>query len=247
MTWALRISSSAPLRALAWGVLLSMTPAWTATVRGRVDLVLSEDPRVKKHRDYSGVVVWLEPVNGTVVMPVKTPRAEMIQKDKTFSPHVLPVLVGTKVDFPNFDPIYHNAFSNYDGQIFDIGLYAPGTNRAIAFRREGVVRVFCNIHPTMSAVIVVLRSPYFAASDKGGGFEISDVPPGSYRLQVFHERATDQTLRALSRSVEVSASGLQLPPITVSESGHLQLPHKNKYGKDYQPAPDSGTYSGGRP
>ena len=92
-------------------------------------------------------MVWLEPVRRRCLSCPKPARAEMIQKGKTFSPHVLAVTLGTVVDFPNYDPIFHNAFSNYDGQIFDIGLYPPGTTRSIAFRREGVVRVFCNIHP----------------------------------------------------------------------------------------------------
>jgi plastocyanin len=218
-----------------------------ATVSGRVELVLSHDPNVRKHRDYSGVVLWLEPLSGAPVIPVKARIAQMVQKNKTFLPHVLPIMVGTTVNFPNDDPIFHNAFSNYDGQVFDIGLYAPGTSRAIGFHREGVVRVFCNIHPSMSAVIVALKSPYFTASDQSGGFEISDVPPGSYRLHVFHERATEQTLDALTRVVEVSAGQFQLPPISVSESGYLQLPHKNKYGADYRLSPDQGAYPGTKP
>jgi len=220
---------------------------FAATVNGRVELMLSHDPNVRKHRDFSGVVVWLEPTAGAPVMPVKTSHAQMIQRDKTFSPHVLPVLAGTVVNFPNYDPIFHNAFSNYDGQVFDIGLYAPGTTRAIAFRREGVARVFCNIHPAMSAVIVVLKSPYFAVSNPNGAFEILGVPPGSYRMHVFHERATEQTLDALARTVDVSGEQVQLPPISVSESGYLQLPHKNKYGTDYRPVSDSGAYPGTKP
>jgi len=214
-----------------------------ASVSGRVELVLSHDPNVRKHQDYSGVVVWLEPLSGAPA-PAKPRHAEMLQKDKTFSPHVLAITVGTTVDFPNFDPIFHNAFSNYDGQIFDIGLYPPGTTRSIPFKREGVVRVFCNIHPAMSAVIVVLKSPYFAVSNKTGAFEIADVRPGSYRVYVFHERATEQTLAALVRTIEVSEQPLQLQPISVSESGYLEPPHKNKYGKDYGPVTDSGIYPG---
>lgn len=180
-------------------------------------------------------------------MPVAAHHAEMIQKNKTFSPHVLAITVGTVVDFPNYDPIFHNAFSNYDGQMFDIGLYPPGTTRSIAFRREGVVRVFCNIHPTMSAVIVVLRSPYFSVSNKSGTVEIQSVPPGSYRLHVFHERASEQILAELVRTIDVSSSQLQLAPISVSESGYLQGPHKNKYGKEYPPVTDSGAYPGQKP
>jgi hypothetical protein len=193
------------------------------------------------------VVVWLEPLSGTVVLPVRVRHAEMLQKNKTFSPHVLAVTVGTTVDFPNRDPIFHNAFSNYNGENFDIGLYPPGTTKSIAFTRAGVVRVFCNIHPTMSAVIVVLKSPYFSVSDKSGALQLTDIPPGTYRLHVFHERATEQTLESLTRTVDVREEGLQIPPISVSESGYLQLPHKNKFGKDYPPVTDSGGYTGIKP
>lgn len=224
-----------------------LLPMCAATVTGRVELLASRNANVRKHRDYSGVVVWLEPAAGASALPIAARHAEMIQKNKTFSPHVLAITMGTTVDFPNYDPIFHNAFSNYDGQIFDIGLYPPGTSRSIAFRREGVVRVFCNIHPTMSAVIVVLRTPYFAVSDKMGAFEIPDVPPGSYRMHVFHERAAEQTLAALVHTIEVPDGPLQLPAISVSESGYLQGPHKNKYGKEYSPVTDSGVYPGSKP
>lgn len=215
------------------------------SVHGEVSIVSSHDPDVRKHSDYSGVVLWLVPVSGT--LPAAVPgRAEMIQKGKRFIPHLLAITVGTAVDFPNYDPIFHNAFSNYDGQIFDVGLYPPGTSKTIAFRKEGVVRIFCNIHPAMSAVIVVLKSPYFATSGKNGAFTIPNVPPGSYRLHVFHERATQQTLDNLTRTVDVSSSVAEVGQIKVSESGYLLLPHKNKYGKDYPPT-DSGSYSGVKP
>jgi plastocyanin len=219
----------------------------SATVSGKVELAFSQDPNVRKHLDYSGVVVWLEPVSGTAPLPAAAHHAEMLQKNKTFSPHVLAITVGTTVDFPNRDFIFHNAFSNYNGEIFDIGLYPPRTTKSTVFTRAGVVRVFCNIHPTMSAVIVVLKSPYFSVSDRNGAVRIADVPPGSYRLHVFHERATEQTLAALSRLVEVPDDSLQLTAISVSESGYLQLPHKNKFGRDYSPAPDSGGYVGTKP
>jgi len=218
-----------------------------AAVNGHVQLVFSSDPSVRKHQDYSGVVVWLEPLSMPLALPAKAPRVVMVQKDKTFTPHVLPIMIGSTVDFPNYDPIFHNAFSNYNGQIFDIGLYPPGTTRAIVFRREGVVRVFCNIHPTMSAVIVVLKSPYFCVSNKSGDLQMTGVPAGAYRLHVFHERATEQTLEALTRTVEISEEHAQLPQISVSESGYLQLPHPNKYGKDYPPDAEPGSYPGKKP
>jgi hypothetical protein len=99
----------------------------------------------------------------------------------------------------------------------------------------------------MSAVILVLKSPYFSVSDKEGSFVIPNVPAGTYRLHVFHERATEQTLAALSRTVEITDGAMQLPTLSVSESGYLQLPHKNKYGKDYPAVTDSGSYLGPKP
>ncbi len=212
-----------------------------ATVHGRVEIVSSKDPDVRKHADFSGVAVWLDPISGGAPLP-KPRKAEMVQQGKRFLPHVLAITVGSTVDFPNYDPIFHNAFSNYDGQVFDVGLYPPGTTRTVPFRKEGIVRIFCNIHPTMSAIIIVLRSPYYAVSAKNGEFSIANVPPGQYRLHVFHERATEQTLHDLERTVDVAAADTGLPSITVSESGYLLVPHKNKFGKDY-PA-GAGSYSG---
>ncbi len=99
------------------------------------------------------------------------------------------------VDFPNADPIFHNAFSSYSGQVFDIGLYPPGTTRSLRFAREGVVRVFCNIHSSMSAVIVVLASPYFATTKRDGVVrDFATFRRAIYQLTVFHERASEATL-----------------------------------------------------
>jgi hypothetical protein len=110
-----------------------------------------------------------------------------------------------------------------------------------------VVRVFCNIHPTMSAVIVVAPTPYIAISAKDGEFSIQGVEPGEYRMRVFHERASDQTLRGLERRITVDRSAVKLPAITVSESGYIEAPHKNKYGRDYPPViEDRAMYPAGR-
>lgn len=211
-----------------------------ASVSGEIQLSGSRDASVRKRHDLSGVVVWLAPIDA-VPRPVAATRVRMVQKNKRFDPHVLAIDVGTTVDFPNFDPIFHSAFSNFSGQIFDLSLYPPGTTRSINFRKPGVVRVFCNIHPTMSAIIAVLDSPYFAVSDKHGKFVIFNVPPGSYHLHVIHERATAETLNKLTRTVDVSNQAIALPLITVSESGYLPVPHKNKYGLDYPPVPDDVT------
>jgi len=100
------------------------------------------------------------------------------------------------------------------------------------------VRVFCNIHQTMSAIIVVLRTPWYAVTNARGGFEIADVPPGEYRLHVFHERASEESLRALERTVTVESAELALTPIHISEAGYVPAPHKNKFGAEYPPPGD---------
>jgi plastocyanin len=211
-----------------------------APISGSIVLRDSRSDSVNKRNDYSGVVVSVEPVGG---IPPEAPahHAVMRQKDKTFLPHVLPIVIGTQVDFPNFDPIFHNAFSSYNGQIFDVGLYPPGKTKTVRFAQAGVVRVFCNIHPSMSAVILVLNTAYFAETGKDGLFEL-DVPPGEYDLHFFHERATEQTLAALSKRILMTAQPMRLGEIVVSESGYLLAPHKNKYGHDYSPPPDDQVY-----
>ena len=156
----------------------------------------------------------------------------------------LPLAASAQVDFPNHDPIFHNAFSNFAGQPFDTGLYAPGTSQRIIFRREGVVRVFCNIHAQMSAVIVVVPSPYFATSGAAGSYRIENVPAGEYTLKVFHERATEKTLAALERRITVTGDQ-DLGAMKISETGYLELGHKNKHGGDYPAVPaENGPYPG---
>ncbi len=233
MIWLWRICFSALL-------LVSAAPLYGSAVSGAVELRNSRDPGVRKKSDYSGVVVWLEPVSGTAPLMTSPPHARMVQKNKTFTPHVLAIPVGTTVEFPNFDPIFHNAFSNYNGQLFDVGLYAPGASRSVRFARAGIVRVFCNIHANMSAIVAVLDTPWFAVTGKDGSFLLPDVPAGEYSLHVFHERATATTLDGLVRRVNVRPEPLSLGTLQLSESGYLAIPHRNKYGREYPPAADQG-------
>jgi plastocyanin len=187
--------------------------------------------------------VWLTSADEPVPRPVRK-HAQMLQKDKRFSPHILAIQTGTSVDFPNLDPIFHNAFSNYDGQIFDVALYPPGTSRTVRFDRPGIVRVFCNIHPTMSAIIVVVNSNHFAMTDRDGSYSLPDVNPGKYQLHFFYERATPETLAKLTQNLIVGddAKPVEVATATISEAGYLPIAHKNKYGQDYPP--DAGQTDG---
>jgi len=217
-------------------------PLFGSSVSGRVELRDSQDSAVSTKKDFGGVVISLSPA-GVETVKLESGRARMVQKNKTFTPHVLAVTTGTVVDFPNFDPIFHSAFSNYNGQVFDLGLYPPGSTRSVRFSRPGIVRIFCNIHDQMSAIIVVLSSPWFDVTKQDGTFRIPDVPPGEYRVNVFHERAIPTTLDAATKVISVGADPVTLPAIAISESGYLAIPHKNKYGREYTPPPsDRGLY-----
>lgn len=217
---------------------LAAACALASTWSGRVELRDSREKSVERGHDYSGVVLWLEPVSG---VPKESPagRATMLQKDKKFNPHVLAVRKGTAVEFPNLDPIFHNAFSNFSGQIFDVGLYKPGSNRTVTFNRPGVVRVFCNIHPTMSAVIVVVNTPWFATTTRDGTFRIPDVPPGEYQLRVFHERAMSEELAKVERKVTIGAGEEAPGTLIISETGYLPTPHLNKHDRPYPAGSDT--------
>ena len=227
---------------------LTLAPGVAAgeTIKGTLALV-SAEARTATKSDSAGAVVWLEPV-GTVVRSAASPPkvVAMNQRNKTFMPHVLAIEVGTAVDFPNNDPIMHNVFSNFDGQVFDLQLFAPQTARRVVFRRPGMVRVFCNIHETMNAAIAVLPTPYFALTDGTGRFEIQ-APAGDYRLQFWHERAQPDVLARLARPVTVGAAPGSLPDTQIAIGNEPPSPHKDKYGHEYAQRPDDRVlYQGSR-
>ncbi len=215
--------------------------AVAGSVSGTVVLRDSKLTSVSSHKDYSDVVISLHPLDAPLPQLAAGFHAKMLQKNKMFTPHVLPVETGTIVNFPNADPIFHNAFSSFNGQVFDVGLYPPGTDRPVRFSRPGAVRVFCNIHPSMSAIILVLNTPYFTKTSRNGTFQIT-VPEGTYELRVFHERATAERLETLTQRIVVHEQAVRLPEIAISEAGYVPGPHKNKYGHDYPPESDSETY-----
>lgn len=233
MTWRLVICSRM-LIAILLNAAAGLSLAGQVT--GQVHLQEPNDS-MKRKNDFSGVVVWLTQTENVRPHLVRK-HVQMLQKDKKFTPHTLPIEIGTNVDFPNLDPIFHNAFSNFEGQIFDIGLYAPGSSRSIRFTRPGIVEVFCNIHPSMSAIIVVVDSSYFTVTDRSGVYLFPDVPAGAYQTHFFDERATSQTLEKLTQPIMVSGDRYELAVTTISEAGYLPVAHKNKYGRDYPPNSD---------
>jgi plastocyanin len=118
--------------------------------------------------------------------PVKRPTLD--QKDMIFHPRVLPVMVGTTVDFPNKDAIFHNVFSYSGPKEFDLGRYPKGDSRSVRFDAEGIIRVYCDIHAHMNATIIVLDHPYFAVPDDEGNYSIANVPDGDYTVNFWYDR-----------------------------------------------------------
>jgi plastocyanin len=214
-----------------------------AVVAGEIELTNSKDAAVRKHKDYAGVVLWIEPVERASA-PLPQRHVEMQQRDKQFQPHVVALPVGGTVDLPNLDLIFHNAFSNFSGQPFDVGLYPPRTSKSVTFKHAGIVRVFCNIHSTMSAIIAVVNTPWYAVTPVTGKYAISGVPPGEYQLHIFHERAMPENLTFLERRITVPEGGLTMPLISISETGFIPAPHLNKHGMAYPLGAGDGTYPG---
>jgi plastocyanin len=173
-------------------------------------------------------IVYAEPIGA----PARRESRKLVlrQKNKTFLPRVLGVPVGSSVAFPNDDAIFHNVFSLSGPQPFDLGLYRSGEAPARTFDRPGTYRVFCNIHPQMSAMLVVVPTPHVTTVD-GNGRYVLELPSGRYRITALSERASP-----VSVEVSADAGSVVAPELTLDESKWVAVRHKNKYGKDYPAA-----------
>jgi len=186
-----------------------------ATIRGRVEVrreVSASDgspavadlghhaPRDAPDRRRS--VVFLETAPQAAFEAPSPGRAVLDQRNENFVPYVLAVTVGSTVDFPNSDRVYHNVFSLSKPKRFDLGRYPRGQSRSVRFDQPGVVRVFCEIHSHMSAFVLVFAHRYFATTDAEGRYRIEGVPPGDYTLAVWNDGA----VRA-QREVRVGPAG----------------------------------------
>lgn len=157
------------------------------------------DRSPRDDNELQNVVVYIERI-ATAGPTRSVGAAPMVQSRESFTPHVLPIVAGTTVEFPNNDPIFHNVFSLSRTRSFDLGRYPQGTSKSVRFDRPGVVQVFCHIHADMSAVVLVLENSYFTRADSAGNFTIDDVPPGQYRVVAWHER-----IRPVVRTIQVGA------------------------------------------
>ena len=225
---------------------LTSAPAQQSPVTGQVEAL--ETPANKPAdaaRDAKAApnaVVWLvpladDPPSSRLQRPSSS--AQLIQRNKSFEPHVLVVEVGTLVQFPNKDPFFHNVFSLFEGKRFDLGLYEAGSGNSVRFDRPGISFLFCNIHTEMSAVVVAVPTPYYAVSDAAGRWTIPNVPDGRYQFHIWYERSSSESLAKLQHELVLSDSRRTLETIRVTSDAAPLSAHKNKYGKDYVPAAGS--------
>jgi plastocyanin len=161
------------------------------------DGLSADDPR--------DVVVMLDgvPAKGRPPAPPSAPK--VAQVNQTFQPRVLAVPVGTSVQFPNFDPIFHNVFSYSKAKRFDLGKYGRGKSATVKFDQPGLVKVFCDIHSNMTAFVYVSDTAWVVQPDTAGGFAFRDLPPGTYALRLWHPERGSRT-----ETVSVSESGARL-------------------------------------
>lgn len=217
---------------------LALAQATTLTAR-----VAVMNGKKAKSRDASNIVLWLTPTDDIVLPPAPvaqaSPRPRLVQRNKSFEPHVLVVRVGSLVQFPNRDPFFHNVFSLYEGKRFDLGLYEAGSTRDVLFDKPGISYIFCNIHAEMSAVVIALNTPYYGISDRRGQVLIPNVAPGRYLLRVWYEGALPDALNAMTKEITVSGDTSTLGLLRVPAANPPQE-HKNLYGRDYTPPSPAG-------
>ncbi|MBI2535750.1 MAG: hypothetical protein HYW06_02000 [Gemmatimonadetes bacterium] len=207
-------------------ILLGARPALAQrgpTVSGKMVVL---DKSNKLATDVGRAVVWLEAARPASVTPME---AQIVTSDKEFKPGVVVVTAGSTVNFPNSDPFDHNVFSLSQEGPFDLGLYGRGIAKSAQFTRPGIIRVYCNVHAQMSAFVVVRDSPVYAQPSGDGSFSIGPVPPGTYTLRAWHERAVELPPQPLA----VAPSGVSGLELQLDARGYKFVQHLNKFGQPY--------------
>ena len=194
-----------------------------AIVRGRVEIGIPitarrptsayparaiPTPKRAPESERRHVVVYLRDTRPQDVMPM---RVAIHQVNESFTPRVVAVTVGSEVEFPNDDPIYHNVFSLSRAKNFNLGRYPRGDTRRVRFDRPGVVKVFCEIHSHMSATVMVFDHPWFAVPGEDGRFELPPIPAGDRQITAWHERLGDTTQRVRVESGRPATADFVLP------------------------------------
>jgi plastocyanin len=214
---------------VASGVLIALiiaipTAQAQGPVSGQVSIV--ERPG-EQTEDLGNTVIYLELPAGQKAK-VKPADEAMALQARQFAPRVRIVSQGSKVEFSNQDPFSHNVFTKASQGPFDTDVFGRGKKKSTTVKETGVYPLYCNVHPRMTAYLIAVNTPYFAQAGADGRFTIGNVPPGTYRLHVWHERAAEQTA-----VVTVAAGGLASLKYQLDARNYKYVQHKNKSGKDY--------------
>lgn len=200
------------LRTFLFSILFGgVLPIYGATIEGKVTLPKTHTAPVKTQRyeiiSTGGVVATNPPLavvylEGDFPPPASPPTARLPQKDLVFIPSLLPVRVGTRVEFPNLDDLYHNIFSFSAAKRFDLGRYRPDDRPVPSqvFDKPGLVTLRCEIHEHMRGLILVLNTPHFVVTDAAGRFKLTDLPAGKFVLNAWVDSSTTR-----SQPVELAA------------------------------------------
>ena len=197
------------------------------TLEGQVKVyVKSGQPKI----DHANVVVFLDAVEGTHVATAPSSDQVMMASsyDRRFVPEVVPIVVGTTVEFPNEDTIYHNVFSKSKTKIFDLGFYEHGQRRSVTFDQTGLVKVYCDIHSQMVGYILVLNNPYFAVTDATGQYTIREIPDGSYVVRAWQRFGPEQRQTVVLTGGTTSTMTFELTEEKAS------IEHTNKWDRVYE-------------
>jgi plastocyanin len=208
-------------------LLLSTTAFADGSVRGTVDITRPDNAEPK------AVVVYL---TGFAEPPPKT-VVTIEQHDRRFQPALVAITAGQTIEFPNGDPFMHNVFSNSGQRKFDLGSYPKGESRSRVFPDTGVIDVYCNVHPEMSATILVVPNRRFTLTAIDGSFEITGVPPGKWTVFAYSRRAQ----APVHADVEVKDGNTAEVKLQLVEHKRSD-DHANKFGEKYRDPDETKLY-----
>jgi len=223
------------IRAFALGLpmLILASPLPAGSLEGPVRL---HEKSGRLRDSLKDCVAILEPVD--VAVPVAGPMKPVAIRTlgKQFLPRVAIATPGTEVTFPNLDHILHNVFSVTQGNRFDTGHYKPGDSPRVKVASPGLVKLYCNVHHQMNAFLWVVATPFAQVLDGKSALRFEQVPPGTYRLRLWHPECGDRTW------VVKVGTGLTQGTWDLDVSLPALEPHKNKFGRDYAPPVDDRNY-----
>lgn len=211
---------------------LVATPAFAFDLNGKIEIYTGG--QALRASEAQEAIVYFRPKAPSTVKPLPEP-AQMVTKRKDFVPHILPITVGSSVQFPNEDPILHNAFSTSKDNAFDTGVYGQGAGASYTFNHTGLVRVYCNVHHSMFAYVVVLDTPFYTRPGADGRFTLTGIPAGEGELVVFHDRGDPWRKR-------MSLDASQDVDVRLDLDRRIVPTHMNKFGQPYRPGTNANPY-----